>query len=122
MLDGIKKYWRGLKAGQPGKRFQQQYKKQHATGTTPWHKVLFLGGGVLIMLAGIFFLPAPGPGWVIIFIGAGMVAQDSERAAKILDWCELRIRDVVDWAQKVWKQSPTWARVLYVLITLAIVA
>ena len=111
MFDGIKDYWKELKAGTPGKRFQEQYKKSHASGSSPLRKVLFLGGGALVIAAGIFFLPAPGPGWAVIFIGGGLVAQESERAAKILDWTELRLRAVMDWALGVWKKASTPARV-----------
>ena len=83
-------------------------------------KVLFLGGGALILVAGLFFLPAPGPGWAIIFIGGGLIAQESERAAKILDWVELRLRAVVKWALDIWKRASMPARAGIVALGLAL--
>ena len=122
MLDGLKNYWNELKAGTPGKRFQEQYKKSHAkSGGSPLRKVLFLGGGALVLAAGIFFLPAPGPGWAVIFIGGGLIAQESERGAKVLDWTELRLRAVVDWALRIWKNASIPVRIVIVVLTLAIV-
>src|SRR5687768_1168098 len=84
MLDGLKNYWKELKRGQPGKRFQQQYRKNHQSVSKPVRKVIFIGGGLLIIAAAIFFLPAPGPGWAVIFIGGGLLAQESLPAAKTL--------------------------------------
>lgn len=122
MFEGLKQYWKELKRGTPGQRFQQQYKKTHAkSGGSAVRKVLFLGGGALVLAAGIFFLPAPGPGWAIIFIGGGLIAQESERGAKILDWTELRLRAVVDWAIRIWKRASTPARVGMVAVGLVVV-
>jgi uncharacterized protein (TIGR02611 family) len=118
---GIRSYWNELKRGTPGKRFQQQYRKKHARGTSIWRKIGFLGGGAIILVAGLFFLPAPGPGWAIIFIGGGLIAQESERAAKVLDWTELRLRAVVEWALDIWKESSTPARAGIVMIGLLVI-
>ena len=120
MFDGIRKYWKELKRGTPGKRFQQQYRKSHESGSSPARKILFLGGGALVLVAGIFFLPAPGPGWGIIFIGGGLIAQESEVAAKVLDWVELRLRAVVDWALRLWKNASAPARAGIVAVGLVI--
>ena len=120
MLDSIKSDWNELKAGQPGRRFQDHYKKRHEKKSSPWRKALFLGGGGLIVAAGIFFLPAPGPGFVIIFLGGGLMAQESKHAARVLDWCEKKIRAIVDWALRIWKRATTPARVAIVTFGLII--
>ena len=119
MFNGLKQYWQELKRGKPGKRFQEQHKKSHESGGNPWRKVLFLGGA-LVMVAGIFFLPAPGPGWAIIFIGGGLLAQESKHAAKTLDWVELRLRTVVDWALGIWKRASTPLRAGIVALGLVV--
>ncbi len=114
MFQAIKEHWQDLKQGQPGRRFRDHYEKRHEAKSTPWRKALFVGGGALIVAAGIFFLPAPGPGFLIIFIGGGLIAQESRRAAKVLDWCELRVRAVVDWALGIWERATTALRVAIV--------
>ena len=65
--------------------------------------------------AGLFFLPAPGPGIIIVAIGAGLIAQASLLGARALDWCELRIRALIAWARGVWESAGGFARAAIVL-------
>ena len=120
MLDGIKSHWNDLKAGKPGRRFQDHYKKRHEKQSSPWRKALFLGGGALIVAAGIFFLPAPGPGFLIIFLGGGLMAQESKHAARVLDWCEKQLRAIADWGLGIWKRAATPLRVAIVTFGLIV--
>jgi hypothetical protein len=57
---------------------------------------------------------------VIIFLGGGLMAQESMHAARVLDWCELRIRAVADWALGVWKRANVPARVAIGLFGLVV--
>ena len=113
MLQGLKQNWRELKHGEPGKRFTAHYQRRHQSGSSPLRKALFIGAGAVIVAAGIFFLPAPGPGFVIIFLGGGLIAQESKAAARVLDWCELKLRTVADRALGVWQRAsmPTRAAI-----------
>ena len=119
---GLKEHWQDLKEGKPGKRFQDHYRKYHESGGNRMRKVLFIGIGALIVAAGIFFLPAPGPGFLIIFLGGGLMAQESLRAAKVLDWMELRLRRIADWALGVWKRASVPARAAIALFGLVVAA
>jgi hypothetical protein len=60
---------------------------------------------LLILAAGIFFLPAPGPGTVIVVIGGALVAQESFWAAWALDWAELRLRALYQRGIRAWKRA-----------------
>src|SRR4051794_41969915 len=42
--------------------------------------------GVLVVAIGIVLLPLPGPGWVIIFGGLGILATEYAWAARLLRW------------------------------------
>ena len=42
--------------------------------------------GVAIIAVGIVLLPLPGPGWVIIFAGLGVLATEYAWAAALLAW------------------------------------
>lgn len=108
-----------LKEGEPGKRFQEHYRQRQHDGAHAVRRWFYLGGGTIVILAGIFFLPAPGPGFLIIFLGGGLVAQESLVAAKALDWVELRLRRVASWALRIWKRSPVPMRALIVLVGVA---
>ena len=112
-----------LRDGEPGKRFQEHYReRQEGGGSGRLRRWLFLGGGTVIILAGIFFLPAPGPGFLIIFLGGGLVAQESLVAARALDWTELHLRKMGAAALRIWKGASMPVRAIIVVVALAIAA
>lgn len=118
MLQGLKRQWRDLKQGRPGHRFQDHYRQRHESGGNGLRKALYIGAGALLVAAGIFFLPAPGPGFLIIFLGGGLMAQESNGAARVLDWSELRVRAVVRWGTRIWKDASLPARAAIALFGL----
>lgn len=120
MLQGLKDHWHDLKRGRPGHRFQDHYRRRHDAGANKLRKVLYIGAGALIVAAGIFFLPAPGPGFLIVFLGGGVMAQESRTAARVLDWLELRLRAIADWALRVWQDASLPARAAIALLALVI--
>jgi uncharacterized protein (TIGR02611 family) len=122
MFKKIKRSWHELRDREPGRRFQEHYEQRQENGGSGWNKPVFIGGGALIFAAGIFFLPAPGPGFLIIFLGAGMIAQESRFAARMLDHAEVLIRKVAVWGLRVWKRSSIPVKVLLVLVGLALAA
>ena len=122
MLKKLTQSWRELKKADPGKRFQERYRHRQQQGGSGLRKPLFIGAGVLVMAAGLFFLPAPGPGFLILFFGAGLVAQESLFAARALDRVEVWLRALAEWGTRVWKSSPVPVRVLLVLAGLALAA
>src|SRR4051794_22627448 len=40
--------------------------------------------GIVVIVAGIILLPLPGPGWVVIFAGLGLLATEYEWARRLL--------------------------------------
>lgn len=96
MIDRLKRSWAQLRDDPPGERFQRRYERRHEEGTTPLPRWGTIGLGVAVVAAGIFFLPAPGPGMIIMALGAGLIARESRRAAHGLDWIELRVRRLLD--------------------------
>jgi uncharacterized protein (TIGR02611 family) len=74
--------------------------------------------GVAIIALGIVLLPLPGPGWVIIFAGLGVLATEYTWASRLLVWMR---RQVARWAQWL-AHAPIWVRVLSALLTLALIA
>ena len=53
--------------------------------------------GVAVVILGIVALPAPGPGWAIIFLGLGILATEFEGARKVLHWVRERYQAWVHW-------------------------
>lgn len=75
----------------------------------------------MIFLAGIFFLPAPGPGMLILFIGASLIAQESLLAARTLDWTEFRLRALAARSRRWWRSASPAAKALLAVSALVIV-
>jgi hypothetical protein len=96
----------------PGERFQDRYHAAHARGGNPiLRKFLFFGGGLLVIAIGIVMLPAPGPGMVVIAIGASMMARESLAMAKGLDRLEVWGRKAIKDVKHGWKQSSQTTKV-----------
>ena len=95
MLKYTKESWRRFKAGLPGRRFQQQFRQRRRFSSGTARKALFITVGILIAAAGIFLLFVPGPGIIILLIGAVLIAQQSSLAARAFDRIEIRLRKFI---------------------------
>ena len=104
MIKRIKAYWAELQRGRPGSRFHEQYERNQKKQKSPVGRALRISAGVLSILAGIFFLAVPGPGLLIIGLGAVLIARESGFAARFLDAMELRGRNLWKWARRRWRQ------------------
>lgn len=76
----------------PGRRFQDRHARRRSKRSSLLRKGLLLGGGGLVLLAGLVLMPAPGPGLLIALVGAGLLADESPALARALDRGELLIR------------------------------
>src|SRR3982751_2612435 len=116
MLTWLKQQWRAFKKDPAGERFKKLYRRRERSRHARLKKVLFLGGGVLAIAAGIVTYPVPViPSDFIILFGVASVAQASMRGARILDWLELKLRGPFRVAYKWWKPLPRWAKVALAL-------
>jgi uncharacterized protein (TIGR02611 family) len=95
LFQGLKDSWRRLKQGKPGHRFQAQYQAHQSSRRSRWSKPVAFGLGALILAVGIVALPAPGPGTIVLAIGAALIARESEWTARSLDWLEVRARSIL---------------------------
>jgi uncharacterized protein (TIGR02611 family) len=55
--------------------------------------------GALLIVAGIFMLVLPGPGWATIFLGLAVLASEFERAEKLRAAVIHRFKSVIDKAR-----------------------
>ena len=74
--------------------------------------------GAAVIVGGIILLPLPGPGWLIIFAGLGILATEYMWAKRLLGW----LRSLVGrwWAWVALR--PRWVQALIGLAGLAFVA
>jgi uncharacterized protein (TIGR02611 family) len=122
MLQSLKNTWKHLLKGPPGQRFQSQYRRRQQVRRSALTKILFIGSGLVVLAAGVFFLPAPGPGFLIVLLGGALIAQESAIAARALDWAELRLRAVATWGFHLWQKASLPVRVALVLAGIVAVA
>lgn len=73
--------------------------------------------GAVVAIGGLVLVPLPGPGWLIVFVGIGILASEFEPAQRLLDWGRERLRDWTEWL----RPKPLWVKGLVGLATLALV-
>jgi uncharacterized protein (TIGR02611 family) len=71
--------------------------------------------GVLVILLGLALVPLPGPGWLIIAVGVGILALESDRAERLLE----RILDRLESTTE--KLSPAQKAAVTVLAVVAVI-
>lgn len=121
MIKRAKENWRRLKHSKPGHRFQDhhRYKQGYRRSRSYLRGYFTIVGGLLVVLGGLIAVPGPGPGWLIILLGLGMVAGESLVFARLLDRTEVRLRRLARWVIGTWRTSPTFVRALIILAILA---
>lgn len=75
-----------------------------------------LGGFVLIL--GTVMIPYPGPGWLTVFAGLGILSTEFEWAKQVLDYAR---RKYDDWQQWVGKQGMPVKVALWVATAIVVV-
>jgi uncharacterized protein (TIGR02611 family) len=73
-------------------------------------------GGVVTVL-GIIAIPAPGPGWLIVFFGLTILASEFEFAQRLLHFARRHVHRWNDWIMA----QALWVRALAALATMAFV-
>ena len=53
--------------------------------------------GVAVLAGGIGAIPYPGPGWLVVFAGLGILATEFAWARRVLRWTRERYRRVMAW-------------------------
>jgi uncharacterized protein (TIGR02611 family) len=116
VLKKLKLQWRAVQKSKPGTRFQARYEARKKDRASPLWKPLYVLLGTALLVLGLVMLPAPGPGLIVVFIGAAVLGQESLLVARALDRLELKVRPLVNWALKVWKRASGVARTAIVVL------
>ena len=120
MIERAKENWRCFKQSKPGHRFQDHhYRCQRAYRSRSYFRGLFgIAWGLLVVVGGVIAVPAPGPGWLIILLGLGVIAGESLFFACWIDRVELRMRRLARLVAGISTTSPTLVKVLIALTVL----
>jgi uncharacterized protein (TIGR02611 family) len=124
MIERIKHSWQEFKDSEPGRRFQDRYDRRQQAEHGRWTlgAVLNVGLGVAIAVAGLVLVPAPGPGWIITFLGLGLLGSEFAPMARALDWTEVKLRGAARWLKDVWAQSSFVVKALLILVGVLCIA
>lgn len=121
MFQSFRQNWDQLRKGKPGSRFEDQHSRNHkkprARRTAP---ALNIAAGGSIMLVGLFMVPAPGPGWAVVFAGGAILAREFLFVARALDRLEVLFRKLAHLAKKYWAVSPIPLKMLAVAVAIAL--
>ena len=93
----------------PGRRFYERYKRKQQAKGSVWKRCALVAAGILVCLAGIFFLAVPGPGLLILAVGLALIAQESAGLARMLDRAEIRLRKLlkrINYKVRGWRTRP----------------
>lgn len=74
--------------------------------------------GTAVVLLGLVLVPFPGPGWLIVFLGLGILATEFAWAERLLDFGRAKFRSWLHWVGR----QHLAVRALISLATLAFVA
>jgi hypothetical protein len=103
----VKENWQQFRESKPGYRFQNRYDRRQKATQGQWNKgkLFNIVGGIAIALAGLFLVPFPGPGSVIILVGLGLLGREFLPVAYSLDWAEVRLRGLAQQAKAIYRKS-----------------
>ncbi|WP_375492442.1 TIGR02611 family protein [uncultured Jatrophihabitans sp.] len=73
---------------------------------------------VVVIAGGVLLLPLPGPGWVIIFAGLGLLATEYDWARRLLTFARQKVQEWTQWLGR----KPIWVRALVGLAIFVLVA
>jgi hypothetical protein len=92
VFDGIRQNWRVFIRSEPGRRFEERYRYSQQSKRGPAKRVVWLSAGIVLVVLGLFFLVAPGPGILFLLPGAALVSQEWLSLARALDRGEAWLR------------------------------
>lgn len=56
--------------------------------------------GGIVVLAGIIMIPYPGPGWLVVFAGLGILSTEFAWAQRVLDFAKTKYDGWADWVAR----------------------
>jgi uncharacterized protein (TIGR02611 family) len=125
-LENAIQEWRWfLKHSTPGCRFRDRYRRRQQAdrGRSMFWRACYVAFGIVIAIGSLVLAPLPGPGWGTFFVGLGILAGEVMHLARLLDRCEVKLREVLQHTKGVWDKSAPAARILIALtISLCVVA
>ena len=114
-------HWQRFKRFEPGHRFQTRYhrrrRRRDQGQTSKYGRIFNLVGGLVLIVAGLVFLPTPGPSYIIIVLGLWMLAGEFLVLARFFDRAEVSLRKLGRRSKAFWAGSTSAVKVSIVVAT-----
>jgi hypothetical protein len=113
MIERIKISWRLFASSRPGLRFRERYRlhqSRRRRGGLEIVRICYIVGGALLIALSALLGWLPVLGWGTAILGLSMIAGEFYPVARLMDWLELRVRELLGPLGKAIVRMPTWAQ------------
>jgi cytochrome c-type biogenesis protein CcmH/NrfG len=119
LLQRLKDNWHELARDKPGHRFQNRYRQRKKQGSNRGRFVK-LAIAIALLIVGAVLLVIPGPGSVLIVLGAALLAEQSLTVARWFDRSEIWLRKLAAHLRRRWRSAGIAARCAVIFIALMV--
>ena len=106
MIRSLKGDWEEFKESRRGERFKDRYRRRQQKQGHIVKRVVLVVVGSVLAVGSLLTAPLPGPGFATVFIGLAILAGELLPAARLLDWSEVRLRQLWQFVVDVWRTGP----------------
>ncbi len=123
MIARMRNSLQDFQESKPGRRFRDRYDRRHQEDRSRLSpsSILYIVGGVLLVIASLFLGPAPGFGFGTAFLGLAMLASEFLLIARFLDKAEVWLRSLGRELRDVWRTMPFVLQAVAVLVAALLV-
>lgn len=123
MIARMKNSLQDFQQSKPGRRFRDRYDRRHQEDRSRLSpsSILYIVGGVLLVIASLFLGPAPGFGFGTAFLGLAMLASEFLLIARFLDKAEVWLRSLGRELRDIWRTMPFVLQAVAVLVAALLV-
>jgi hypothetical protein len=122
MIERFRRNWHHFASGRAGLRFRERYRlhQSRRRGGFDIVRYLYIVGGMLLVALSALFGWLPVLGWGTAILGLSMIAGEFYPVARLMDWLELRARELLGPVGKAFVRMPAWAQLsVSTMITLS---
>ena len=115
----MKRSLHDFQQSRPGRRFRDRYDRRHQQDRSRLSpsSILYVVGGVLLLVASLFLGPAPGFGFGTAFVGLALLGSEFLFIARFLDKAEVKLRSLGRELRDIWRTLPVALQAVAVIVT-----
>ena len=112
MIERIRWNWHHFASGRAGLRFRERYRlhQSRKRGGFDIVRICYIVGGALLIAVSALLGWLPVLGWGTAILGLSMIAGEFYPVARLMDWLEVRVRQLLGPLGKAFLRMPTWAQ------------